>query len=117
MGDHDIGIETAHQFDDASQVFGVGENLDVHQAGAAVPCAQIISGCLRFGLVDARNLFARIVAEPQSPLVIVMIPSSQASDLRWNSVPPMSISASSGWAIAASNRGARGVSGIIYPRC
>src|SRR5262245_64513413 len=60
MGDHDIWIEPAHQLDDEAQVFGVGEYLDVHQAGAAVPRAQVIGGGLRFGVADARDFFARM---------------------------------------------------------
>src|SRR5262245_60119986 len=53
--DHDIRIEASHQLDDAAQVFGVGEYLDVHQADASVPRAQIICGGLSFGLADARD--------------------------------------------------------------
>src|SRR5262245_34602029 len=59
VGDYDIRIEASHQLDDSAQVFGVGEYLDVHQADATVPCAQIICGGLRFGLADARNFLVR----------------------------------------------------------
>ena len=44
-------------------------------------------------------------SEPQSPLVIERIPTGQPRSRRRSSVPPTSISASSGWDIAARTRG------------